>query len=183
VQVGMQSAMQPMIQDLMQAGMDALVQCQMEVHKLQPLVQCLMEVQKLQPLLQCLIQFHKLQALVLALEVLLHAVIVCPLLLFFQPLSLVCSALHLFHHCLVSSAHHCLVSSAHHWLVCSALQSFHHFFHHWLVCSALKSFHHFFHHWLVCSALHFFHHSFVCSPFPYHDFHWWLLKIYPTVTI
>jgi hypothetical protein len=154
----MQSAMQPVIQGLMQAEMDALVQCLMEVHKLQPL-------------LQCLIQFHKLQALVLALEVLLHAVIVCPLLIFFQPLSLVCSALHLFHHFF----HNCLVSSAHHWLVCSALQSFHH------------SFHHFFHHWLVCSALHFFHHffhhSFVCSPFPYHFFHWWLLKIHPTVTI
>jgi hypothetical protein len=102
----MQSAMQPVIQGLMQAGMDALVQCLMEVHKLQPL-------------LQCLIQFHKLQALVLALEVLLHAVIVCPLLLFFQPLSLVCSALHLFHHFF----HSCLVSSAHHWLVCSALHS------------------------------------------------------------
>jgi hypothetical protein len=142
MQVGMQSAMQPVIHGLMQAGMDALVQCLMEVHKLQPL-------------LQCLTQFHKLQALVLALEVLLHAVIVCPL-LFFQPLSLVCSTLHLIHHFF----HNCLVSSAHHWLVCSALQSFHH------------SFHHFFHHWLVCSALHFFHHffhhSFVCSPFPYH---------------
>jgi hypothetical protein len=127
MQVGMQSAMQPVIQGLMQAGMDALVQC----------------------------LIHKLQALVLALEVLLHAVIVCPLLLFFQPLSLVCSALHLFHHFF----HNCLVSSAH-WLVCSAL----HFFHHFTLPPPLLP-------------------SLVCSPFPYHFFHWWLLKIHPTVTI